>query len=114
MRRVLEAILLAGLFLLMLSALVVTPEDALPPPPAPPLSSMQAVFLPAPPPMAQAPQAAQGGASAAVQNLQALLVCLLAGGLILPGLRDSNGRILRHARYERCVYQVFRPEVAGG
>ena len=49
-----------------------------------------------------------------MQNLRALLICLLAGGLILPGLRDSNGRILRHARYERCVYQVFRPEVAGG
>ena len=27
---------------------------------------------------------------------------------------DSNGRILTSARYENSVYQLFRPEVAGG
>ena len=27
---------------------------------------------------------------------------------------DSNGRVLTAVRYENSVYQVFRPEVAGG
>ena len=42
------------------------------------------------------------------------LVFLALMAAMIAGFRDANGRILTAARYENSVYQVFRPEVAGG
>lgn len=113
MRKALGMILLAGLFLLLLSALVVTPEDALPMDPVPPLRDVQAVFVPAAP-LAQTAQAASETPVFHLQALRLMAACLAAAALMALGKHDSNGRIVRHARYENSVYQVFRPEVAGG
>lgn len=112
MRKALCAVLLTGLFVLLLSALVVTPQteaDAAPAP-LPPMQT-QAVALPQP------PADGCGMAQARPEDVRAALVCLPACcAFALPGLmhRDSNGRVLCALRYENSVYQVFRPEVAGG
>ena len=111
-RKAVYALLLSGLFLLLLSALVVTPqtEAAQAPAPLPPMQAQAAVL----------PQPAADGCGAAQArplDVRAALVCLLAAcAFSLPRLahRDSNGRVLRAHRYENSVYQVFRPEVAGG
>ena len=111
MRKVLGAILLTGLFLLLLSALVVTPEDAAVPPP-PPRPNIQAVFLPMPGP--SAPTANAALRPAGLHLLAAFLTAAFSARMMLSRTCDSNGRVLRAVRYENCVYQLFRPEVAGG
>ena len=113
MRKTAMVILLGGLFLLMLSALVVTPEDAAPPavPSAP--GQYHAVFaLPAQPP-------APVSAGLTAHKAQTGLIPSAAEAVVPEdwrslGARDSNGRVLRAARYENSVYEVFRPEIAGG
>lgn len=113
MRKAMGAVLFAGLFLLLLSALVVTPEasaDSVPP--APP-ENMHAVFAPALLPVVQ--EMAQSRLKTADES-QPLLCALALAGCALPccAPADANGRIVTAVRYENSVYQVFRPEVAGG
>lgn len=111
MRKALLTVLLTGLFVL-LSALVVTPQTEADrvPTPLPPMRAQAAV-------MPCAPADGCGLAQARPTDVRAALVCLImACAFALPGLmhRDSNGRVLCALRYENSVYQVFRPEVAGG
>ena len=112
MRRVCYAVLLTGLFLLMLSALVVTPEMPSVPEMAEISADLSAEFRPLVSvlmPEMDAPR---------TRDEVKLPVCLLAAAVLcaclFTGLRDANGRILNAARYENSVYQLFRPEVAGG
>lgn len=111
-RKAVYAALLTGLFLLLLSALVVTPQAEAAQAPAP-LTPMQAQAVVLPQPAADG----CGMAQARPLDVRAALVCLLAAcAFALPRLahRDSNGRVLCARRYENSVYIVFRPEVAGG
>lgn len=112
MRKAVYALLLTGLFLLLLSALVVTPQPEAAPVPTP-LAPMQAQAAVLPQPAVDG----CGAAQARPLDVRAALVCLLAAcafALPRPTHRDSNGRVLCALRYENSVYQVFRPEVAGG
>ena len=113
MRKVMYTVLITGLFLLLLSALVVTPEV----PEAVSLgeasTDFQAVFRPLQsvllPSAADAPRCSPGAQLLAWAMPVYALFCLI------PGLtRDANGRVLTAVRYENSVYQLFRPEVAGG
>jgi len=112
MRRALWTICLAGLFLLMLSALIVTPEDAAPREPVPPLPANAQIFLAAAP--APAAQTADRESLGADMRFFFVLLCALFPAAAAAHKRDSNGRILTSARYVNSVYQLFRPEVAGG
>ena len=114
MRKVWLTALLTGLFLLMLSVLVVTPADEAAPVrllPAP--ADQHAVLLPMPPP--QAPSTADAPARSPEWKLAvcaaALAVCCMAAS---AAPHDANGHVLRSVRYENSVYQLFRPEMAGG
>jgi len=113
MRRALYAVLLTGLFLLMLSALVVTPETA----DAQPAVDLSADFHAAFRPLVSAilPDAADAPAGRTSHSITlcTLPVLLLCAALI-SCVRDANGRVLSAVRYENSVYQLFRPEVAGG
>lgn len=113
MRKALWAICLTGLFLLMLSALVVTPEDSLPREPVPPLPANAPVFLVAAPAPA-APLADREAAGTEMLFFFALLGISFLAAVSPAHKCDSNGRVLTSARYENSVYQLFRPEVAGG
>ena len=113
-RKVWLAALLTGLFLLMLSALVVTPADEAAPVrllPAP--ADQHAVLLPMPAP--QAPSSADAPARSPEWKLAVwsavLAICCMAAS---AAQRDANGHVLRSVRYENSVYQLFRPEMAGG
>lgn len=115
MRKAFFVALLCGVFLLMLSALVVaTPEDASGEAAAPVIpGNIQAALMPAP---SSLPDQA-GTASARPQSERVLLMCVLSAALCcLPALlsHDANGRVLSAMRYENSFYQVFRAEVAGG
>ena len=113
MRKALYAVLLTGLFVLMLSALVVTPEAAETPAAVDLSADFHAVFRPlvsAILPDAAAVTATQNADSAIFGALPVLLFCAAP----LSALRDANGRVLSAVRYENSVYQLFRPEVAGG
>lgn len=116
MRRVLGTALCAGLFVLLLSALVVAaPQEGEPPrraePPAMPVETAIAALVPV-----DARQAAQAAAGA--QDTGAARPAALPAQAPLPagpdGGRDANGRVLTAARYAASVYQVFRAEAAGG
>ena len=113
MRRALFGIVLTGLFVLLLSALVVAPEPAPSAFPAPPPQDFHAVLMPAAPPSAQAdlstPQSAED-----MQPLSEAPRQTASDGLCRPASADSNGRVIRAMRYENSFYQLFRPEVAGG
>ncbi len=113
MRKALLAVLVSGLFLLMLSALIVTPEDAAAEPPAP--VSPMAALIPAPTSVPLYDHA--DGVSARWQSDRALPLCAFASALLLLCAalsHDANGRVLTTPRYENSFYQVFRAEVAGG
>ena len=111
MRNVLFTLLFAGLFLLLLSALVVSaPPDGAEPMPSVPVN---AALLPQP------AQACEANGLSAMRPLlsHSLWLCAVLAVLCLPAAshnRDANGRVLTAVRYENSVYQVFRPEVAGG
>lgn len=111
MRRALWTLLFGGVFLLMLSALVVAPPQE--PPPAPNWPMPVDAALCALPRTDSAPAAHQPVPQ--TENRQAEAVTAREA-CPLPRLQetDANGRVLRNARYENCVYQVFRPGVAGG
>ena len=113
MRKTAMAILLGGLFLLMLSALVVTPGEALPPEPPPLPRQYHAVFMPPVDPPAPV------SAGVPLQRVQPWLTehaadAVIPDGRHMPEACDSNGRVLHSARYENSVHEVFRAEVAGG
>lgn len=110
--KMLGGLLLAGIFLLLLSALVVTPESSLPAAAELP-ADVHAVFMPAALPAA----ADAAGQLLRQPDWRVLLGVLFAPALLLlpaPATRDANGRIITAVRYENSVYQLFRPEVAGG
>lgn len=113
MRKALWTICLTGLFLLLLSALVVTPEDALPREPVPPLPANAPVFVVAAPAPAALP-ADRETAGTEMRFFFALLAVPFLAAANPAHKHDSNGRVLTSARYENSVYQLFRPEVAGG
>ena len=113
MRKILGGMLLAGLFVLMLSALVVTPQDAEPPAVQQHRIRREAAFAPAIP-----AQRAETPSGVQVQSMRARPVSSLCTDTVsaapAEGSRDANGRVLHAGRYESCVYQLFRAEVAGG
>lgn len=113
MRRALYAVLLTGLFLLLLSALVVTPDL----PDAPASVRMPADFRAVFRPVISAALPEAADALPARPDLRVILsvlpVLFMCAALFL-GVRDANGHVLTAVRYENSVYQVFRPEVAGG
>lgn len=101
----------AGLFLLLLSALVVSPET--PEPCTDPAALTGTRLLP----MALPAQETNDLAARRVEPVRALALMMLCLSMALPVLtkkRDANGRILQAARYENSFYLVFRQEVAGG
>lgn len=111
MRRAVWTVVFAGVFLLLLSTLVVTPEAA-EPPDAPPIPT-DLQFAPAALPPVQAAQ--EGLQRRADAGMAPPAVCALcARSLPRLALCDANGRVVTAARYEKCVYQLFRAEVAGG
>ena len=113
MRRIAVSVFLSGLFLLMLSALIVTPGDAQTPPVLTPAENFHAVFMPLP----EVPAPAAADAPDSRMHAGFTNACAYAASpvQVAPAhCRDSNGRVLGVRRYENCVYQLFRPEVAGG
>ena len=109
MRKILPAVLLGGLFLLMLSALVTTPQ---PEPPAPiptPAETAAAVLRPQEQQQAACQQPRTGEGRALRLRLRHADLPLLS-----PRATDANGRVLTACRYENSVYQLFRAGVAGG
>lgn len=112
MRKAFAAVFFAGLFLLMLSTLVVSPDHASAaaiPPPSP--ADFHAVLAPpAPQPIGSA------DVSCTAENRSpAVWFALPSGAAVSPVvIHDSNGRVLTSVRYENSVYQVFRAGVAGG
>lgn len=103
--------LLCGLFLLLLSALVVGPEAEFVPPVSSPAPA-RASLLPA-------------SASPAVSSQEAAAVTFLWTALFLAWtfaerlpqsapVRDANGRVLRRRRYWEGAYLLFRQELAVG
>ncbi len=113
MRRALYSILLTGLFLLMLSALVVSPESADPNPPMRVPADFHAAFRPLV--SAILPDTpAVPSTRADVHVILSILPLFSLCAVLFTLMRDANGRVLCAARYENSVYQLFRPEVAGG
>ena len=112
MRKAFWAVVTIGLFLLLLSALVVTPETAVrESAPALPVD-YHAVLMTPVCPVAPDPLQPAGSFESRVCLYGFALLCAFV--FVLTARHDSNGRILTAARYENSVYQVFRPEVAGG
>ena len=113
MRRALFGIVLTGLFVLLLSSLVVAPEPESADVSSPLPQDFHAVLMPAALPSAQAdlttPQSVDE-----MQMLSEAPRQTAADGLCRPASSDSNGRVIRAVRYENSFYQLFRPEVAGG
>ena len=109
MKKILAAMMC---LLLLLSALVVTPETAETQPAVDLAADFHAVFRPVV--SAILPDAADAPTS---QNSHSMIMRTLTVPLctaMISCTRDANGRILRAVRYENSVYQLFRPEVAGG
>lgn len=113
MRRALFGFLLTGLFVLLLSALVVAPETEPPAGISRTPHDFHAVMIPAVLPAAQADLSVPEGTDDLQQHMLPAGQ-LSADGTGHPASSDSNGRILRTLRYENSFYQLFRPEVAGG
>lgn len=113
MRKALYAVLLSGLFLLMLSALVVSPDAAEAQPPVREPVDFHTAFKP----LVSAIMPDTAAAVTRCMDLRLILsvlpVLFLCAALFC-GVRDANGHVLTAARYENSVYQVFRPETAGG
>lgn len=109
MRKILPAVLLGGLFLLMLSALITTPQPEKTAPIPPPAETAVAVLRPQEQPQTacQQPRTGEGRALR-------LRPCHADLPMLSPRATDANGRVLTACRYENSVYQVFRAGVAGG
>lgn len=113
MRRIVYAVLVAGLFLLMLSSLVVMPEMPSEQTIVPSPENLHAVFRPLISvvlPEAAAMPANRANTKLLVSVLPVFILCSVP----LAFTRDANGRVLTASRYENSVYQLFRPEIAGG
>ena len=113
MRKALYTVLLAGLFAVMLSALVVSPEAPAEQPAARVHQDFHALFRP----MVSAilPDAVDcPSGRAEVRVIFCALPLLFQCCIPFSVSRDANGRILTSVRYENSVYQLFRAEVAGG
>ena len=116
MRKALGIAAMAGLFLLLLSALVVaSPQEGVParrmePPTVPPDATVAALAL------AEGTLAAQANAGVQGTRMDARLDAPPTDGLRRQpeGRHDANGRVLTAPRYAQSVYQVFRAELAGG
>lgn len=111
MRRALWTLLFGGVFLLMLSALVVAPPREAPP--APQWPPPQDAALCALPRDASIPAANHPVPQTESRRMEAV-AAQATHPLPIPQNTDANGRVLRDGRYENCVYQVFRASVAGG
>ena len=107
--KILLKALVCGLFLLLLSALVVTPETETVLPEPQPLTGLQMSAC-------ALPVCGDGGETARWGLvLAALFFC--APLCLLPRLslsRDANGRVLRRSRYLEEAYLLFRQDVACG
>ena len=111
MHKALWAALLGGVFLLMLSALVVTPQDEAPPQSkrlVPENAALCAM------PQAAAIPAAQEAPQPARERAQQALPATEPQPLPLPRETDANGRVLRRSRYLEEAYLLFRQDVACG
>lgn len=109
--KVLLTIMLAGLFVLLLSALVVSPDTEVEA--AVPSELIGARLLP----VAMPTQGADVWDIQRTMSYKAValaILCLAAALPILNREKDANGRVLCAVRYENSFYQVFRQEVAGG
>ena len=113
MRKIAAAVFVTGLFVLMLSALVVTPAQDAAPAQARSIDEQHAVFL--------MPVDANGAMPSALPQSRyetddepVAVTAVSHTDWQAQGLRDSNGHVLLALRYEDCVYQVFRAEIAGG
>ena len=109
--KALLAVACTALFLLLLSALVVSPEADAPMPDSTPLVGARLMPL-------SLPMTGMGDAQAqrpVPPRVFAMLLLCVLGALPSPVLkRDANGRVLQAKRYENSFYQVFHPEIAGG
>ena len=112
MRRAVYAAILTGLFLLLLSALVVSPETPAAPRALPESEEHHAVFRPLI--SAIVPEVSARAQEHPETRLILCSIPLILCFMPLCVTRDANGRVLRAARYENSVYQLFRAEVAGG
>lgn len=113
MRRIVYGILLSCVFLLALSALVVTPEAPVQPQPAHAPEELHAVFHPLV--SVILPEAVEVPGNRTQMRLVIFALPLLGlCGAPFICKRDANGRVLTARRYENSVYQLFRPETAGG
>ena len=113
MRKFAIAVFITGLFVLMLSALVVTPEAVAAPVTVRPAEEQHAVFLPPADAYMPSPSEMPRPRCDMESSCTADPIVVQTGWNV-QGMRDSNGRVLCALRYEDCVYQVFRPETAGG
>lgn len=104
----------AAFFLLLLSALIVSPapDAALASVPASP-ADLHERFVPFAMP---APDSVFTRATRLPLTRMALLplISLISLALCLKNRRDANGRVLSAKRYENSFYPVFRQEIAGG
>ena len=107
MRRILPAVLLGGLFLLMLSALVTTPQPENPIPP--PVETAVVMAR-----QQEQPQTACQQPSAGETRTLRLRLHRADLPMMLPRATDANGRVLTACRYENSVYQLLRAGVAAG
>lgn len=114
MKKVLGTLLLTGVFLLLLSALVVTPEDLQPRESVQIDPAQLQAVLAALPTAAPADAAQVTPVRAPMYKVLGRAETSATAALAAPRMRDANGHILMAQRYESCVYQLFRPEVAGG
>ena len=116
MRKALGIAAMAGLFLLLLSALVVaSPQESalarhIEPPTIPPDVMLTALASPDGTLAVRANPGPQG------TRMDARLDAPPMDGLKRQpeGRHDANGRVLTAPRYAQSVYQVFRAELAGG
>ena len=116
MQKALGVAAMAGLFLLLLSALVVaSPQEGaltrrIEPPTVPPDAVLAAMAS------TDGTLAAQANSGAQGTRMDARLDAPPTEGLRREseGRRDANGRVLTAPRYAQSVYQVFRAEAAGG
>jgi len=107
--KILLTALVCGLFLLLLSALVVTPETETVLPEPQPLTGLQM--------SARALPVCGDGGKTARWGLVLAALFFCAPLCLLPRLslsRDANGRVLRRNRYLEEAYLLFRQDVACG
>lgn len=113
MRTVIRFALISGLFLLILSTLVVSTDEATVIPEVPHKTEMCVISMP---PLVKA-QDAQLQLPDRKGNCEQSLMVSDKRDVIVPAVRsyhDANGRIVTAGCYERSVYQLYRAETAAG